>query len=346
MEEDIGRLSAVTDYNDYSDIPPWTMSPVGICEKEDIKTFVTSYMSTIFYILFCISVLGNSVILVILFRKEKLQSVTNIYILNLVVSDSLFSITLPFTAADHSYTWIFGRSLCKLNIAAFYIGFQSFVIFITLTTIDQYFTIVHSWSTSSRLRVRYAVCISCMAWVISIILSIPDVISYTVIITDFGVAVCEFSSFFGDQTHLWLSIGHYKHFIVFYLGPLSIIIFCYSRIVVKLAKSNLRKKSRALKVIFLIASLFFLCWTPYNILMFLMFKKHIELYAECNNVLQYIFHISQTTVYVHCCLNPFLYAFLGTKFRRHLKCSFKRRTSKYIAQQQEISLKTTLPNGI
>ncbi|XP_075068863.1 chemokine XC receptor 1-like [Mixophyes fleayi] len=344
MENDIQNSTDVMDYSDYS-YTPRTITPVMICEQEDINTFVTSYISTIFYILFCISAIGNSIILIILVKKEKLQSVTNIYILNLVVSDSIFSVTLPFTAIDQSYNWIFGTILCKMHTAAFHIGFQSFVIFITLTTLDQYFTIVHSWSTSSRLRLRYAVCISCIAWGISIILSIPDVISYTVINNDLGVTLCKFSAVIGDQTYLWLSIGHYKHFIVFYIVPLSIIIFCYIQIVLKLAKSNLRKKSRALKVIFFIALLFFLCWTPYNILMFLLFKKHIELFADCSSVPQYIFHICQTTVYVHCCMNPFLYAFLGTKFRRHLKCSFKRHTSRNISQQ-EISLKTSLANGI
>ncbi|XP_018422121.1 PREDICTED: C-C chemokine receptor type 3-like [Nanorana parkeri] len=321
-----------------------TMQPEPICEQEETKTFLSSYISSLFCILFFASVIGNSVILVILVKKEKFHSVTNIFFLNLVVSDLIFSTTLPFIAIVHTHDWIFGEVLCKMHVAAFQIGLQSFVIFITLITIDQYFTIVHSWSTTSRSRVKCAVYISCFAWLLSMLFSIPD-INYYEVANDYGIAVCKAHSV-KEQAYWWFIVGHYKHFILFYICPLAIILLCYLGIGVKLSKCHIRKKSRVLKVISVIAVLFFLCWTPYNILMFLMFKEQIDMFAHCNNPLQYTFHICQAIVYIHCCMNPFLYALLGTKFRRHLNFTFKRFRSKSMSQQQDLSLKTSMVNGL
>lgn len=321
-----------------------TMQPEAICEQEETKSFLSSYISPLFCILFCVSVIGNSVILVILLKKEKFKSVTNIFFLNLIVSDLIFSTTLPFIAISHAHAWIFGEVLCKMHVAAFQIGFHSFVIFIALITIDQYFTIVHSWSTTSRLRVKCAVYISCFAWLLSMFFSIPDIIYYEVT-NDYGTAVCQAQSV-KEQTYLWFIIGHYKHFIMFYICPLAIIFICYLGIGVKLAKCHIRKKSRVLKVISVIAVLFFLCWTPYNILMFLMFIEQFDMFAHCNSSLLYTFHICQVIVYIHCCLNPFLYALMGTKFRQHFKFTFKRFKSKNMSQQQDLSLKTSIVNGI
>ncbi|XP_072268064.1 C-C chemokine receptor type 3-like [Pyxicephalus adspersus] len=339
MEEDS------TDAMDYG-YTSGTIQPQPICEQEEAKQFLTYYISPLFFILFCVSVLGNSVILIILVRKEKFNSVTNIFFLNLIVSDLLFSTTLPFIAIDHSHNWIFGKVFCKMHVAAFQIGFQSFVIFITLITIDQYFTIVHSWSTTSRSRVKCAVYISCSAWLLSMLFSIPDISIYAVVNNDYGAAVCKAHFSVEEQTYWWLILGHYKHFVLFYICPLAFIIICYVGIGVKLAKCHIRKKSRVLKVISFIAVIFFLCWTPYNVLMFLMFKKHIDLFAHCNSPLQYVFHICQAVVYIHCCMNPFLYALLGTKFRRHFNCTFKRFGSKSMSQQQDLSLKTSMINGL
>ncbi|XP_040209373.1 C-C chemokine receptor type 3-like [Rana temporaria] len=334
-----------TDVMDYS-YTSGTMQPEPICEQEETKRFLTYYIAPLFYVLFCLSVIGNCVILIILFKKEKFYSVTNIFFLNLVVSDLIFSTTLPFIAIDHTHDWIFGELLCKMHVAAFQIGFQSFVIFITLITIDQYFTIVHSWSTTSRLRVKCAVYASCFAWLLSMLFSIPDIKIYIVANNEYGAAVCKAHISVEEQAYWWFILGHYKHFFLFYICPLAIIMICYLGIAVKLAKCHVRKKAKVIKVISFIAILFFLCWTPYNILMFLMFKKHIDLFEHCNSTLQYTFNICQALVYIHCCMNPFMYALLGTKFRRHLNCTFKRFKLKSVSQQQDLSLKTSMVNGL
>ncbi|KAM4705081.1 C-C chemokine receptor type 5-like [Rhinophrynus dorsalis] len=325
------------DYNDFND----TMPPISLCEQEELHKFLSSYIPTVFYMLFCISVTGNILILIILTKWEKLNTVTNIFILNLVISDLLFSITLPFMAVHHSFYWIFGNIMCKVTTAFYFTGFQSFIIFLTLMTLDQYLTIVHSWSSTSRLRIKYSVNVSIICWSIGIIFSIPDIILSSAWNDDSGEIKCD--TYQGEQSSWWISIGHYKHFVLFFLVPLFVIIICYIGILIRLNTCNIRRKERVLKLIFFLAFLFFLCWTPYNIIMFLMFQENIESFTKCHSILHYVFYICQTIVYFHCCMNPLLYAFLGTKFRRHLNCSLaKYCLPKRKTQQQDISLKTSM----
>ncbi|KAM8967014.1 C-C chemokine receptor type 8-like [Pelodytes ibericus] len=327
------------DYNDTSN------QPVAICENDNLHLFVSPFIQSVLLTLFCLSFIGNSVILIILTKWEKLNSVTNIFILNLVIADLIFTVSFPFIAVSYASQWIFGEAMCKMTMAFFFTGFQSFVIFITLMTVYQYLTIVHSWSSTSRLRVRYAGFICVFTWGISIVFCIPDIIIYTTINGNSEKIECSTSA--EGYTRWWLSLGTYKHFVLFFLLPLVIIIFCYVRIVVKINKCNIRRRDRVLKLIFCIGLFFFLCWSPYNIIMMLMFQEHIG--NDCNSDInvQYAFYICQTIVYFHCCINPLLYAFVGTKFRRHLSCPFARNcTPRRVNQQQDFSLRTSLVHGI
>ncbi|OCT76015.1 C-C chemokine receptor type 3 [Xenopus laevis] len=330
-----------TDYPDSN-----TDLPISVCEKEDLQSFLSFFAPIVFYILFVLSITGNALILIILVKWEKFNTVTNIFILNLVISDVLFSATLPFTAFYIYSSWIFGDLMCKLTTAFYYSGFQSFVIFLTLMTVDQYLMIVHSWSSTSRSRIQYAVNISVIAWCLSITLSLPDVILSSTKENDFGDTVCEMLSI-QDKKNWWIVIGHYKHFFLFFIVPIVIIVACYIGIVLKLTTCHIRRKAKVFKLIFVIAFLFFLCWIPYNIIMILMFHGTIESFKNCNSILHYVFYIFQTLLYFHCCINPLLFTFLGTKFRRHFSCSFSNLClPRVMSMEHDMSLRTSMLNAI
>ncbi|XP_053569035.1 C-C chemokine receptor type 4 [Bombina bombina] len=321
-------------YYDYSDM--YDAIPIQICEREELRHFVSTYITPSYYLMFILSFIGNGLITLILVKWEKFHSVTNIFILNLVISNIFFSSTLPFMAVYQSSAWIFGNIMCKMTNTFFFIGFQSFAAFLTLMTIDQYLIVVHSWSSSSRGRISYALYMSIIVWSVSIFSSIPDIILYTES-DQMGNKVCEVNN--TTDNHWWLLLAHYKHFVLFFLVPLFIIITCYFRIVLKLTTCNIRRKTTVLKLIFSIVILFILCWTPYNIIMFVMFQK--QTFIECHSFLPYIFSVCQSIVYFHCCLNPVLYAFLGTKFRKYL-CSCAKNCLPRTPQQNDLSLRTSL----
>ncbi|OCT74299.1 hypothetical protein XELAEV_18033260mg [Xenopus laevis] len=322
---------------DYTDVN--TDLPISFCEKEDLQSFSSFYVPIVFYILFFFSITGNMLILIILVKWEKFNTVTNIFILNLVISDVLFSVTLPFTAVYISSSWIFGNLMCKMTTAFYFSGFQSFVIFLTLMTVDQYLMILHSWSSTSRSRIQYAINISVIAWCLSIMFSLPDVILSSTKEIDSGETM--------TKKKWWIEIGHYKHFSLFFIVPIVIIVACYIGIALKLTTCNIRRKAKVLKLIFVIAFLFLLCWVPYNITMILMFQETIESFKNCYSILHYLFYIFQMLLYFHCCTNPLLYTFLGTKFRRYFSCSFSRLClPRVMSMEHDMSLRTSMLNAV
>lgn len=105
----------------------------------------------IFYsVVFIISVCGNSLVLyVICQRKQKFNS-TSIYLVNLALSDSLFTLALPGRIIYYirHFDWPFGSFLCRLTALLFfantYAGNMSTFVSNTLLHLCIWTTSMHS----------------------------------------------------------------------------------------------------------------------------------------------------------------------------------------------------------
>ncbi|XP_029445517.1 C-C chemokine receptor type 3-like [Rhinatrema bivittatum] len=294
--------------------------PVFLCETHDTIQFGASIIPIFYHLVFICSILGNGLILFILVKYEKMKTVTNLFILNLVVSDLLFAFSLPFWATYYSSEWIFGDGMCKLMTVVYYLGFYSCILFLTMMTMDRYLAVVHAVSAARTRRICYATVASIIVWAISLLATIPKFFLYGTR-KDFREGIlCEETGYAADNIQTWKLVGYYQQLILFFLIPLAIILYCYLLIVVKLFRTKMHGKYKAVKLIFIIVLVFFLCWTPYNVVVFLKTRQKSQVSARdsCNNELDYAFYICRNIAYFHCCINPFFYTFVGTKFRRHL----------------------------
>ena len=85
----------------------------------------------IFYALVClVGLCGNTLVIYVVLRYSKMQTVTYIYILMLAIADEIFLLGIPFLVVTmvKGY-WIFGFSMCK--------------IYYTTTSINQVFSRIH-----------------------------------------------------------------------------------------------------------------------------------------------------------------------------------------------------------
>ncbi|XP_037642869.1 chemokine XC receptor 1-like [Sebastes umbrosus] len=265
-----------------------------------------------FILIFIFSVTGNCLLLGVLFVYEKLKNVTNIFVLNLAISDLILTVTLPFWAVYHLRHWVFGEFACKLITAAYYVGLYSSIILLTAMTVDRFITVVlHNWLSSSVRRQRGAMVACAAAWVISTAASVSDAIKMKVETYDDGLPRCEDSSDGMD-----IKLGYYLQVSLLFFLPFAIIVFCYFAILKTVLQSSNRKRHRTVVVVLCIVAAFFICWGPYNILLFIM-----SLYEpkECNarKRLAIADYICRILAYSHCCMNPLLYM-LSQKMRRHL----------------------------
>ncbi|KAL0201696.1 hypothetical protein M9458_004883, partial [Cirrhinus mrigala] len=290
---------------------------VQLCKKSDVVQFGAAFLPAFYYTNFLVSLVGNGLVLCIIYKYEKLSTVTNIFLLNLVISDLIFASSLPFWAVYHKSEWIFGRGLCKLVGSCYSIGFNSSILFLTLMTFDRYLAVVHAITAAKRRRAAYAFVSSIIIWVFSILASIKDIVLHDVMDGGEGL-LCEMTGYHQKFLTKWELFGYYQQFFLFFLVPLLIVLYCYSRITIRIMFTRMREKCRAVKLIFVIVFAFFICWTPYNIVILLKaIKTSFGDQNDCSNTLDYALYVTRNFAYMYCCISPVFYTFLGKKFQNH-----------------------------
>ncbi|XP_075699368.1 C-C chemokine receptor type 4-like [Rhinoderma darwinii] len=296
--------------------PDYGEEPVIICMKTDSIKFGARVVPFFFYMVFMVSLLGNGLILFLLLKFEKSKTVTNFFILNLVLSDLLFTLPLPFWGYYHADQWIFGPFLCKALAFTSFVGFYSSILFLTMMTVDRYMAVVHAIYAARTRKLLYVYAVCGMVWVISLISAIPKSRLYrTREDTIYGM-LCEEMGRTSEEMNIWKLIGYYQQGVMFFVVPLIIILYCYTLILIKLHYTKMVNKDKAIKLIFLIVLAFFFCWAPYNVIIFI--KANRDPDQDCDDAIDHAFYICRNIAYFHCCINPFFYTFVGTKFRNHL----------------------------
>lgn len=260
-----------------------------------------------FIIIFIFSILGNSLLICILVCYEKLKKATNLFVLNLACSDLVFAVTLPFWAVYHLDQWIFGDFLCKFVTAAHFVGLYSSVIILTAMTVDRFITVVlNSWSNNDLRRQKYAIGACLAAWIISVAASVSDGMKMETN-NEHDVYYCEDSG---------VQLGDYFQLPLLFFLPFAIVIFCYCSIIKTVLRASNRKRYRTVAVVLSIVAAFFICWGPYNILLF------IGLFYESNmcneeQKLKLAYQFCRILAFSHCCMNPLFYM-LSQKLRKHI----------------------------
>ncbi|XP_060899743.1 chemokine (C-C motif) receptor 12a [Labrus mixtus] len=297
---------------------------VQLCSKEAVNEFAASVTPIFYYVNFLLSYLGNGLVLFIIYKYEKLNTATNIFLLNLVLSNILFASSLPFWAKYHVYEWIFGLALCKMVSSAYFIGFYSSILFLTLMTFDRYLAVVHAVAAAKSRKKSYAIIASVMVWCVSIAASVKELVLQNVWKSPINGLMCEESGFPESTMERWRLVSYYQQFLLFFLLPLFMVMFCYISIAVRILSTRMKEKCRAIKLIFVIIFTFFACWTPYNIVILLRaikITRKSENADSCSDMesLDYALYLTRNIAYLYCCISPMFYTFLGKKFQSHFR---------------------------
>lgn len=117
MEVDLHGLfkdNKTFDYDDY-------VYKDEVCPPSSVSGSLAIFIPLLYSVGFVWGLLGNGLVLAILWRKR--LSVMDIFILNLSITDSLLLLTLPLWAADAVKGWFMGTGLCKLAGALFKVSY-------------------------------------------------------------------------------------------------------------------------------------------------------------------------------------------------------------------------------
>ncbi|XP_059418733.1 chemokine XC receptor 1-like [Carassius carassius] len=112
--------------------------PFDICIETNVIQFGKAITPVIFLIVVLFSCVGNTLVLWVLVKYENLKSLNNTLLLNLALSDLIFTFGLPFWAHYYMYGWTLGDPACKAVNFVFYTGYYSSSIFLTVLTVHCY----------------------------------------------------------------------------------------------------------------------------------------------------------------------------------------------------------------
>lgn len=289
------------------------------CQKGDVKEFAAQFLPAVYSLVFVFGFLGNAVVILVLIKYKRLKSMTDIYLLNLAISDLLFVMSLPFWAHYAKDQWVFGNGFCKLLSGIYFVGFYSGLLFIILLTLDRYLAIVHAVLAFKARTVSYGIITSVVTWVVALLASLPGFIFYKAQ-KENEITTCS-PHYPLHNVKAWKLFVTFKMNILGLLLPMAMMIFCYTRILKTLSKCKNEKKHKAVKLIFIIMITFFLCWMPYNIVIILFTFQDSEALNTCetSKALDMAVQWTESIAFIHCCLNPIIYAFVGEKFRKYLR---------------------------
>lgn len=295
-----------------------------ICHPESIPAFASTLFPVLYSLLFVAGLMGNALVLWILTVFMKIKTMSDVYLLNVTVSDLLLVFSLPFLIQYSVVSqWTFGNALCKIISSVYFIGFYSNVFFITIMSIDRYLAIVHSLHVRGIRTTAIGFITSLVVWAVAILASMPDLVFFQEV-NDNNQIKCL--THYPDGNNGWKTFSNFEVNILGWLIPVVILIFCYHSILKNVQKCHTKNKYKAIKLVFIVVIVFFLSWTPINIVLFLDSLRNMSIISDCqiSQRLDLAMELTEALSFVHCCLNPVIYAFVGEKFKKHLLDAFKK----------------------
>ncbi|XP_051016953.1 G-protein coupled receptor 183 [Acomys russatus] len=289
-------------------------------------------------LVFVIGLVGNLLALVVIVQNRKKINSTTLYSMNLVISDILFTTTLPTRIAYYAlgFDWRMGDALCRITALLFYINTYAGVNFMTCLSIDRFFAVVHPLRYNKIKRIEYAKGVCVFVWILVLAQTLPLLIKPMSKREADKTTCMEYPNFEETRSLPWVLLGAC---LLGYVLPLAIILICYSQICCKLftaAKQNpLTDRSgvnkKALHTIVLIIAVFVLCFTPYHIaiIQHMVTKLCTPGGLDCGprHSFQVSLHFTVCLMNFNCCMDPFIYFFACKGYKRRVMKMLRRQVS-------------------
>ncbi|XP_004585298.1 C-X-C chemokine receptor type 5 [Ochotona princeps] len=310
-------------YNDSTEPTPTENHFCSTAEGPLLASFKAVFMPVAYSLIFLLGMMGNILVLVILERHRQTRSSTETFLFHLAVADLLLVFILPFAVAEGSVGWVLGTFLCKTVIALHKINFYCSSLLLACIAVDRYLAIVHAVH-AYRHRRLLSIHITCATiWLAGLLFALPEILFAKVSRPHHNGSLprCTFSQENQAETNAWF-ISRFLYHVGGFLLPMLVMGWCYVGVVHRLCQAQRRpQRQKAVRVAILVTSIFFLCWLPYHVVIFLdtlARLKAVSNSCELNGSLPMAIAMCEFLGLAHCCLNPMLYTFAGVKFRNDL----------------------------
>uniref|UniRef100_A0A3Q1IIM4 G-protein coupled receptors family 1 profile domain-containing protein n=1 Tax=Anabas testudineus TaxID=64144 RepID=A0A3Q1IIM4_ANATE len=275
--------------------------------------------------------LGNFLVIYAFCRSRSLRTPSNIFIINLAVTDFLMCLTQTpvfFITSMHK-RWIFGNKGCELYaFCGALFGICSMMTLMVIA-VDRYMVITRPLASLGVMSSRKALNIVAVAWVYSMGWSLPPFFGWSAYVPEGLMTSCSW-----DYMTFTPSVRSYTMLLftfVFFI-PLAIIIFCYCRIfrAIRHTTQAIRKIScdgsrdsakrfhkmksewKMAKIALIVILLFVVSWAPYSCAALTAFAGYADMLTPYMNSVPAV--IAKASA-IH---NPIVYAITHPKYRSAL----------------------------
>ncbi|XP_050532584.1 tachykinin-like peptides receptor 99D isoform X2 [Daktulosphaira vitifoliae] len=281
---------------------------------------------------------GNLIVIWIVMTNKRMRNVTNYFLVNLSIADAMGSslnVTVNFSYMLTS-NWLFGTIYCKISQFVAVVSIFASVFTLMAISIDRYIAIIHP--LRPRLSRKTTLMIAAGIWLISTILSIPNLIFFTTTTTaeklrDGGERVICYAEWpDGSTTESFQEYVYNVSFmIITYFVPIGLMGFTYAMIGHELWGSqsigectqrqleHIKSKRRVVKMMIVVVTIFAICWLPYHIY-FIVTSHMPELVKK--PYIQDVFLAFYWLAMSNSMHNPIVYCWMNSRFRQGFKQFF------------------------
>ncbi|XP_019635239.1 PREDICTED: neuropeptide Y receptor type 5-like [Branchiostoma belcheri] len=270
-----------------------------------------------------LSLVGNSMVVLVLTRDALKRTDLNVYLINLAFADITMAVfCMPFSFTEVMLQgWIWGEVMCPLM--RFSQQTSVLVSIFTLVTIgvDRYYGVVHPLMirvTKTRARL-----IVVLIWVVSSGLAIPQLAISRQVVYSYGNR-CE---------EVWAGKYEFGYTIAFmivsYALPVVILCGTYLRIGTELwgkapadvgrvdDNNQARQRKKIIKMLCTVVSMFVVSWLPLHVFRFIL-DLHPNFVYDNPDRSYIFFFCAHWLAMSHSFMNPIVYSFMNDRFRNEL----------------------------
>ena len=294
-----------------------------------------------FCLIIIISLVANSLIVILVCKTPNLKKPINYFIANMASSDLLYPIFwIPWQLSYlHTNSFLIGgqlgQALCKLLP---FFGSVSFVVSIQnliLIAVDRFGAVVFPLR-SPLIRSKLCPFFILATWIVAVAFNSPDLFSYELVEYPEGTrCVPKWKKAFREPSSFASFIIAF--YLLFIYIPVLLLVILYSIIIIKLKtqahpgeqsantqQQRNRRNRNVLQMSFAIVTVFAFCWLPYSINFLIVMYQDTFTHFSCSFwiYLKVTFYV----VSAYCAINPAICFMFSSNYRKALKglikCSF------------------------
>ncbi|XP_064833205.1 neuropeptide FF receptor 1-like [Oncorhynchus masou masou] len=331
LSSNLTNLTDCTNTNSSCTVSSVKLSPYYQHSLAIAASFTLAYL-----FIFMPCMVGNCLVCLIVVKNRHMRTVTNLFILNLAISDLLVGIfCIPTTLVDNLITgWPFSNAVCKLSGLVQGISVAASVFTLVAIAVDRFRCIVYPFKPKLTLLVAKATI--GLVWALALVIMLPSAVMLTVdqekghfmVSSDnkiYPLYYC-YETWPDPEMRKVYTMVLFTHI---YLMPLALIMIMYGCIGAKLSATAVlsnsghpdikspisQRKVKVVKMLIVVALLFMLSWLPLWTLMLLTDYARPE-GDQLDILTGYIFPFSHWLAFSNSSINPIIYGYFNENFKK------------------------------